>query len=54
MSDRGAPIVTPRAAVPAERRATPVNNHGGTDRGAGQQQDLSDMEIPTFIRRQMD
>ena len=43
------PVVPPRAAAPAERR--PSQPGTPPDKTS---QDLSDMEIPTFIRRQMD
>jgi cell division protein FtsZ len=42
-------VVPPRAQPPAERRASQPG--APTDKTS---QDLSDMEIPTFIRRQMD
>jgi len=43
------PVVPPRATPPVERRAS----QPGTP-SEKTSQDLSDMEIPTFIRRQMD
>ncbi|HEX6814051.1 MAG TPA: cell division protein FtsZ, partial [Gemmatimonadaceae bacterium] len=43
------PVVPPRAAPPVERRASQPGTP--SDKTS---QDLSDMEIPTFIRRQMD
>ena len=46
---RQQPVVPPRAAPPAERRASQPG--APSDKTS---QDLSDMEIPTFIRRQMD
>jgi len=43
------PVVPPRATPPVERRASQPGTP--SDKTS---QDLSDMEIPTFIRRQMD
>jgi cell division protein FtsZ len=51
------PITHPRG-VPAvsdiPRKVTPLNAPSSLERTEGEGQDLSDMEIPTFIRRQMD
>ena len=43
----------PATEAPRPRQAAPTPPFGGFDRGTSGQ-DLSDMEIPTFIRRQMD
>ena len=43
---------TPAAIPEIPRRVTPFNP--GSSSGDGRDQELSDMEIPTFIRRQMD
>jgi hypothetical protein len=40
------PVGTPSAEAPRVPRNTPIERPGS--------QDLTDMEIPTFIRRQMD
>jgi cell division protein FtsZ len=48
---------TPRIVNPSElaRRVTPLQSPSSSpERNDGNGQDLSDMEIPTFIRRQMD
>jgi cell division protein FtsZ len=42
------------AAPPASRRLSGSMQMGGQPAGAGAAEPLSDMEIPTFIRRQMD
>jgi cell division protein FtsZ len=50
------PITHPRG-VPASdipRKVTPLNAPSSLEKTEGEGQDLSDMEIPTFIRRQMD
>jgi len=44
-------IVTPNDLA---RRVTPLSQPSSSDKNDGNGQDLSDMEIPTFIRRQMD
>jgi cell division protein FtsZ len=50
------PITHPRGvpASEAPRKVTPLNPPSSLERTDGEGQDLSDMEIPTFIRRQMD
>jgi hypothetical protein len=50
------PVVQPRGtpAPDIPRKVTPLSPPPSLDKEDGQGQDLSDMEIPTFIRRQMD
>jgi hypothetical protein len=50
------PPMQPRGAVAPDipRKVTPLPTPQSVDQKDGNGQDLSDMEIPTFIRRQMD
>ena len=52
-----APVTNGRTLPPTDisRRVTPLSPPSSSpEKGDGNAQDLSDMEIPTFIRRQMD
>ncbi|HEU4878122.1 MAG TPA: cell division protein FtsZ, partial [Gemmatimonadaceae bacterium] len=55
---RNRPVSAPQRVVTANdlaRRVTPLQSPSSSpERNDGSGQDLSDMEIPTFIRRQMD